>query len=192
MAARGRVGMSGPASSAWPGLPTGHGGSGPSASRGQAAQGAAGAWCSSKSSSTPSGGVPGGWWAVPAGEGWTGWKPRALGGHWDTGWGLEWREGLDLKNKRGRGKWRARRSQCGWSADGNGLQWRGRGRSPLRSGLWQSGTSGRAHGRPGGSSRCHPPQWTVPSHSPHTCSTSCGSSCPERPHAQSPRGQARA
>lgn len=85
---------------------------------------------------------------------------------WDTGWVLEWREGLDIKNS---GGGRASEEPGGFSVGGplmeNGLAVE-KGQPSLRSGLWQCGTSGRARGRPGGSSHCRPPQWTVPSHSP--------------------------
>lgn len=53
-------------------------------------------------------------------------ETQGLLGRWDTGWGLEWKDGRDIKNKRGKGKWRARRSQWG------GPQWRGWGAVPTQ------------------------------------------------------------
>lgn len=80
---------------------------------------------------------------------------RALG---IPGWGLAWKERLDIRKitEGGQGGLRV----------GGPLMEKGLARPPLRSGLWRCGTSGRAHGHPEGSSRCHPPQWTVASHSP--------------------------
>lgn len=111
---------------------------------------------------------------------------RVLGGVWNGG------RGWTSKITEGAGPVVGQGSlSVGGPLMGNGLPGR-RGRASLRSGLGQCGTSGRARGHPGGNSHCRRPRWTVPFHSPHTCSTSCGSSCPERPHARSPRGQAQA
>ena len=108
----------------------------------------------------------GGWktqdWASAA---WVLFRPLDQG-PWDAGWGLEWREGLNIKNNQGgRASGGAGGLSVGGPLMGNGLPGR-RGQSSLRSGLWQCGTSGRARGLPGGNSRCRLPRWTAPSHSP--------------------------
>lgn len=88
------------------------------------------------------------------------WKPRAFWGAGILGGVWNGRTGETSKTRGGRAS--------GGPGGLSGVVRSGGGgaRSPLRSGPGQCGTSGRAHGRPGGSSRCHPPQWTVPSHSP--------------------------